>query len=229
MTTVELKEELHSNTRRTRITYRALVNGQEVAIKCYRKPLFGLIHWLRAKKRGRAIRCIGAPVPPVIFSGWVIEKKCFGVGVAFLKDYRHLRNVLQGEPDRARQMEFLRILGVTIASIHSRGIEQPDGNLTNFLLGPQKNIQMVDEDDIRIHPGGVSQSVAVRNLANIAARIRENEMVEELLSAYLAEVEDRKMFSQSDLDTFWVHVSKNRTTLELKRLKKKINTTRNFD
>ncbi len=227
MTTVELKEELHSNTRRTRITYRALVNGQAAAIKCYRKPLFGVIHWLRALRRGKKIRQVGGPVPSIVFSGWVASEKCFGYGTAFLEGYRPLRAVLMEESSVSRQIDIIRLLGQTMADAHKRGIEQPDGNLTNFLMGTNDRLSMVDEDDIRVHSGMLPPGVAVSSLANVAARLPDEKMVETLLAAYL-EVAFVGRGSEWDDGAFWAGVKGWRATLGAKRADRNI-APRQFD
>lgn len=228
MTTVELEEELHSNTRRTRITYRGLVDGQPAAIKCYRKPLFGLIHWIRALRRGKKIRQAGGPVPPIVFAGWVTSERCFGYGTAFLEGYRSLRTVLMNESSRSRQIEIIRLLGQTMADAHKRGIEQPDGNLTNFLMGADDRLAMVDEDDIRVHPGVLPLKVAVSNLANVAARLPDEEMVEALLAAYL-EVAFVEKGSEWDSGAFWAGVKGWKQMLESKRASRNIAAERKFD
>lgn len=230
MTDIKLLEELHSNTRRTRITYRAIVGGREIAIKCYLRPAFGLIHWLRSQWRGKKIRRAGGPVPAIAYSGWVPQKKCFGFGTEYLQHFLSLRSVLRDEPDRDRQEEVLRLLGKTMADLHDRGIEQPDGNLTNFLLGPGDQIRMVDEDDIRVYQKALPQAVAIQNLANVAARVLDDEMVEALRASYFAE---RKVYASDKefqfQDNFWQQVTDNRRQLESKRTKKNINAKRNFD
>lgn len=228
MTIVELEEELHSNTRRTRITYRGLVNGQPAAIKCYRKPLFGLVHWIRALRRGKKIRHAGAPVPPIVFAGWVASEKCFGYGTAFLEGYRPLRAVLLDEPSRGRQIDIVRLLGRTMAEVHKRGIEQPDGNLTNFLMGEEHQLSMVDEDDIRVHPGMLPLGVAISNLANVAARLPDEEMVETLLTAYL-DVTFVEADSAWDRGAFWASVQGWKKMLEAKRASRNIAPERKFD
>ncbi len=227
MTTVELKEELHSNTRRTRITYRALVNGQVAAIKCYRKPFFGLIHWIRALRRGRKIRRAGGPVPPIVFAGWLAPQRCFGYGTAFLEGFRSLREVLMAEDSRLRQIEIVRLLGRAMADIHKRGIEQPDGNLTNFLMGADDTLAMVDEDDIRVYPGMLPLGIAVSNLGNVAARLPDEEMVEALVSAYLEAAFVAKG-SQWDEGAFWASVRGWRALLDAKRASRNI-APREFD
>lgn len=227
MTTVELKEELHSNTRRTRITFRGLVNGQVAAIKCYRKPLFGLVHWIRAVRRGKRIRRAGGPVPPIVFAGWVPSEKCFGYGTVFLEGYRPLRAILMDEPSRSRQIDIVRLLGRTMADVHKRGIEQPDGNLTNFLMGADNTLSMVDEDDIRVYPGMLPLATAVSNLANVAARLPDEEMVETLLSAYL-EVAFVDKGSEWDSGAFWASVKGWRAMLDAKRASRNI-APRQFD
>lgn len=227
MTTVELKEELHSNTRRTRITYRGMVDGQPAAIKCYRKPLFGLIHWIRALRRGKRIRRVGGPVPPIVFAGWVASEKCFGYGTAFLEGYRPLRAILMDEPSRSRQIDTIRLLGRTMADVHQRGIEQPDGNLTNFLMDEENRLSMVDEDDIHVHPGMLPLEVAVSNLANVAARLPDEEMVETLLTAYL-EVAFVEKGSEWDRGAFWASVKGWRAMLDAKRASRNI-APRQFD
>ncbi len=228
MTTVELEEELHSNTRRTRITYRGLVDGQPAAIKCYRKPLFGLIHWIRALRRGKKIRQAGGPVPPIVFAGWIASERCFGYGTAFLEGYRSLRTVLMNESSRSRQIAIIRLLGQTMADAHKRGIEQPDGNLTNFLMGADDRLAMVDEDDVRVHPGMLPLKVAVSNLANVAARLPDEEMVEALLAAYL-EAAFVESGSDWDCGAFWASVRGWKELLESKRASRNIAPERKFD
>lgn len=185
MRNITLQEELHANTRRTRITYRGSVDGHPVAIKCYLKPAFGLLHWLRARRRGARIRTAGGAVPPVIYSGWVRELRCFGFATAFLQDYRPLRKVLIQEKSYVRICQIIELLGVLIADLHNRGIEQPDGNLTNFLLGPEDQIAVIDEDDIKVYPRGMPPEVALANLANVGSRIGDPELRQKLLSSYL--------------------------------------------
>lgn len=227
MDTVELQEELHSNTRRTRVTYRGVVNGQPAAIKCYRKPLFGLVHWLRALYRGKKIRRAGGPVPPIVFAGWLPSERCFGYGTAFLEGYRSLREILMDEASRSRQLEIICLLGQTMADVHKRGIEQPDGNLTNFLMGQEGRLSMVDEDDIRVYPGMLPLGVAVSNLANVAARLPDEDMVDALLKAYLKAAFVSKG-SQWDIGAFRASVRGRRAMLDAKRASRNI-APRQFD
>lgn len=226
---VELLEELHSNTRRTRITYRALVDGQPAAIKCYRKPLFGLIHWIRALRRGQKIRKAGGPVPPIVFSGWVASERCFGYGTAFLEGYRPLRAVLTEESSRLRKFDVIRLLGQTLADAHQRGIEQPDGNLTNFLMGSDNRISMVDEDDIVVHSRRLNTASAVSNLANVAARLPEGELVSVLSDAYIESIDlDHLAVPGWDDEEFSRRVEKWRKMLNGKRNSRNIS-QRRFD
>lgn len=190
MTTVELEEELHANTRRSRITYRGRVNGEPAAIKCYRKPLFGVIHWLRAVLKGKKLRRVGGPVPPIVFSGWVASEKCFGFGTTFLEGYSPLRSILVGESSRSKQVEIVGQLGAVIADLHRRGIEQTDGNLTNFMMSDM-TLVLIDEDDINVHAGELPRAIAVSNLANVAARLPDQELVDSLVNSYLRFVSDK--------------------------------------
>ncbi len=117
MRSITLLQELHANTRRTRITYRGEVDGMFAAIKCYRRPLFGLVHWLRAERRGRRLRRAGGPVPAIVYSGWLAGQRCFCFATGFLEGYRPLREVLQEEQSRDRQFDIIRLLGRTMADL----------------------------------------------------------------------------------------------------------------
>ena len=114
-----------------------------------------------------------------------------------------------------------------MADVHKRGIEQPDGNLTNFLLGGSDELCMVDEDDIRVHSGMLSVGVAISNLANVAARLPDEGMVETLLTAYL---EDAFVEQGSEWDSgaFWASVKGWRAMLDAKRASRNI-APRQFD
>ncbi|WP_417522294.1 hypothetical protein [Marinobacter sp.] len=227
MATIELKEELHANTRRTRITYRALIDGQEVAIKCYRKPLFGLIHWLRALRRGKKIRRAGGPVPPVAFSGWFPPMSCFAFGTKFLDGYVSLRDALTREQSLDRRLEMVRMLGLVVGDLHRRGIVQPDGNLTNFLIRRNADIAMVDEDDVQVYSAPLPRRLAISNLGNIAARLPNKEMVKELLAGYM----DKGIVPSSpewDDGAFWTSVEEWRVLLHAKRVSRNI-AARDFD
>lgn len=183
---IRLEEELHANTRRSRITRRATLGGETMALKCYHRPLWGLWHWWRAHRGGRRLRRLGAPVPPIVHSGWVPAAGCFGFGTRYLPDHRPLREVLrdnEGQPDR--QSTLIDALGQLMARVHALGILQPDGNLTNFLAGPAGDLVLVDEDDIRVSEGAVAPAQALDNLANIASRLPEPDMRERLEAAYL--------------------------------------------
>lgn len=229
MATVELKEELHSNTRRTRITYRALVNGQTVAIKCYRKPLFGLIHWVRAVSRGKEIRRAGGPVPPVVYSGWVNELRCFGFATEFLSGYRSMRGILRETDDLNDQVRYLKRLGHCMADLHERGIEQPDCNLTNFLMGRDEDIRMVDEDDVRVHRQRLSEKVALSNLANLGARLPAGELLRVLHEAYLERWGDTPKGMLSDKVVFERQVSEKKQQLRIKRTARDAAPDREYD
>ncbi|MEP0003364.1 hypothetical protein, partial [Marinobacter sp.] len=109
------------------------------------------------------------------------------------------------ESSRSRQLQIIRLLGQTMADVHKRGIEQPDGNLTNFLMGADDTICMVDEDDIRIYSQMLPLGVAVSNLANVAARLPDEEMVATLLTAYLDMTFVGKG-SEWDEGAFWASV-----------------------
>lgn len=86
---------------------------------------------------------------------------------------------------------------------------------------------MVDEDDIRVHKGMLQPRVAVSNLANVAARLPDEEMVETLLKAYLtiAFVDNELRW---DSCAFWESVESWRATLESKRASRNI-ASRQFD
>lgn len=229
MTIVELKEELHSNTRRTRITYRALVNGQEVAIKCYRKPLFGLFHWLRAVHRGKKIRRAGGPVPPVVYAGWVSELQCLGFATAFLSGYRSMRELLREAGDLDEQTPLLQALGRCMADFHKRGIEQPDCNLTNFLMDANGNVRMVDEDDVRVHRCGLSEKVALSNLANLGARLPPGELPQRLHEAYLEKRSDMLKGPLLDRELFEGQVAEKKQQLHIKRTARDAAPDREYD
>lgn len=229
MTTVELKEELHSNTRRTRITYRALVNGQEVAIKCYRKPLFGLIHWLRAVRRGKKIRRAGGPVPPVVYAGWVSELQCLGFATAFLSGYRSMRELLREAAGLDEQAHLLRVLGQCMADLHKRGIEQPDCNLTNFLMDAGGHVRMVDEDDVRVHRRRLSEKIALSNLANLGARLPPGELPRKLHEAYLEKRSDMLKGLLFDGQNFESQVADKKQQLHIKRTARDAAPDREYD
>lgn len=228
MTEIELISELHANTRRTRITYRGRIAGQEVAIKCYRRPLFGLIHWVRAQRQGLKIRRAGGPVPEIVYSGWMAQRRCFCFATAFLEGYRPMREVLREEASEERQFQLISLLGARMADIHHRGIEQPDGNLTNFLVNGEDDLAMVDEDDIRVYDGPLPLGVALSNLANVAARLPDKSMVEAMLKAYLAVAYPEQEIGL-DQSQFWTSVSDVKGRLEAKRVKRNINPERRFD
>lgn len=226
--TIVLQREIHANTRRTRITFQGLVNDRLAAIKCYRKPAYGLYHWIRAQHRGKRIRCAGAPVPEVIYSGWLSAHRCFCFATVFLQNYKPLRTVLVEETSRSAQEAHIQKLGRMIAQIHKKGIEQPDGNLTNFMLGESGHLAMVDEDDMRVYSRSVESGVAIINLANIASRLSDEGLVASLEAAYLAD-------SSSNIRKAWDHhlfltnVARSRSALEAKRSKRNISAVRRFD
>lgn len=232
MATIELKEELHSNTRRTRITYRALIDGREVAIKCYRKPLFGLIHWLRALRRGKKIRRAGGPVPGIVYAGWVQKLQCFGFATEFLSGYKSMREVLRSaseQNDQARVIELLEILGRCVAELHKLGIEQLDCNLTNYLINTDDVIRMVDEDDVRLHPRGLSESLALTNLANLGARLPPGDLPRILHEAYLEAWGVNPGELRSDIESFEHRVAKKKQMLRTKRAARDAAPDREFD
>ncbi|WP_162628890.1 MULTISPECIES: hypothetical protein [Marinobacter] len=227
MALIELLTEIHSNTRRTRITYLARIDEALAAIKCYRRPLFGLVHWLRAERRGRRLRKVGAPVPPVAYSGWVPGKRCFGFATEFLDGYRPMRQVLREAESPEVLQHLIGVLGRTVADLHQRGVEQPDGNLTNFLVDERDRVAMVDEDDIRVFRGGLPIGVEISNLANIASRLPDERAVEVLLNAYMdaRAPTDENVWDQA---AFWAQVNGWRELFRAKRAKRNI-ADRRFD
>lgn len=227
MSTVELQEELHSNTRRTRITFRGRVDGQSVAIKCYRKPLFGVIHWMRALYRGKKIRRAGAPVPPICYSGWVSRMSCFGYATGYLEGYLPLRDILYQATDKQEQAEMLGRLGAVVARLHELGLEQADGNLTNFLVGPGRVFQVVDEDDISVSSRPLLAKQRVRNLADIVARVEDEELADTVVQSYLRNANiDNSVLAAMD---FRVLLQEKRELFKAKRVSRGINSSRPFD
>lgn len=189
---IRLAEELHANTRRSRITHRATLGDEIMALKCYHRPLWGLWHWWRAHRGGCRLRRLGAPVPPIVYSGWVPAAGCFGYGTRFLPGYRPLREALRDSEDQPeRQLQLIVALGRLMAEVHALGIVQPDGNLTNFLVGDREDIVLVDEDDIRVARAPLASDRALDNLANIAARLPEAAMREALEAAYLQNASEK--------------------------------------
>lgn len=172
MQSIHLGEEIHANTRRTRITYRGDIDGQSVALKCYLKPLRGLFHWVRAHRKGGAIRRSGAPVPAVIYSGWLPEKSCFCFATRYLEGFVPLRDLMSTAPEQQPEsLERLKQLLELLADLHARGVEQTDANLTNFLMNDEGEIAVVDEDGIRLTPGACTPLKATFNLASLVSRI----------------------------------------------------------
>ncbi len=228
MTDIELISELHANTRRTRITYHGRIAGREVAIKCYRRPLFGLIHWIRAQRRGLKIRRAGGPVPEIVYSGWLAQRRCFCFATAFLEGYRPMREVLREESCEARQYQLIKLLGARLADIHRCGIEQPDGNLTNFLVNDRNELAMVDEDDIRVHSKKLSRTTAMNNLGNIAARLPDGELSVALSEGYLGALSSERKSDYWDRALFLEKLQFWRQTLNEKRASRNI-APRQFD
>lgn len=228
MSGIYLERELHANTRRTRLTYRGTVDGRPAAIKCYRKPLFGLFHWLRAQRRGRRLRAAGAAVPALVYSGWFAEERCFCFATAFLDNYRPLRAVLTDEPSRRRQLVLVAVLGRGLAAAHNKGILQPDCNLTNFMLGDDDALAFVDEDDIRVYRAGLSPAQSRLNLANVAARLPDEELVAALLAAYLA-TRPAAVSSSWDQEHFQAAIADWQDRLARKRAQRNITERRRFD
>lgn len=228
MSNIILQRELHANTRRTRLTYRGTVNGRPAAIKCYRKPLFGVFHWLRAEVRGRRLRAAGAAVPGLVYSGWFPAQRCFCFATAFLENYRPLRAVLTEEPSRARQLALVALLGRSLADAHNKGILQPDCNLTNFMLGDNDVLAFVDEDDIRVYRAGLSPAQSRLNLANVAARLPDGEMVATLLEAYLA-TRPARVGASWDRERFQAAIGHWQDRLARKRARRNITERRRFD
>lgn len=228
MSNVELHEELHSNIRRTRVTYRALVDGNPAAIKCYRKPLWGIVHWLKARRRGRRIRLVGGPVPSIAFSGWIKSERCFGFGTSFLEGYHPLRDILREETWVLEQKRILERLGKVVADLHSRGIEQTDGNLTNFMMNNDGQIVLIDEDDIRVHSLRSNLDWRRANLANIAARIPSDELIHSLVKGYLS-CASHNMQQQWNERDFWESVSLCKAHLNKRRKKRDVPIDRYFD
>lgn len=228
MYSIELLEELHSNTRRTRITYKAAIGDRLVALKCYRKPLWGWFHWWRAHRRGYRIRKAGASFPAVAFSGWVPAVACFGFGTEFVDESQSLREALRNSVDEAFRLKLLGSLGETVADLHNRGVIQPDGNLTNFLLGTEGTIWVIDEDDVEVYPQVVSPEVAQRNLANIASRVLNPRYREALVRSYL-EKANVCIVEGWRQEEFWRVVREFRFDTEMKWQKRNISTDREFD
>lgn len=217
MANVVLQRELHANVRRTRITYSALIDSQPAAIKCFRKPLFGLFHWQRARIKAHKIRNAGGPVPPVLYAGWVRELRCFGFATEFLEGYRSLREALRESAGLEEQKQLLEKLAECIADLHQRGIEQPDGNLTNFLLGPSGDIKMVDEDDVRVFKVALTGRVAMLNLANVGARLPSGELPLYLRKAYVQARKDLQGEVEFDEGGFDHEVFRQKEQFRIKR------------
>jgi hypothetical protein len=205
------------------------VDGRAAAIKCYRKPLFGLIHWIRALRRGKKIRRVGGPVPPAVYAGWIREMTCFGFATEFLTGYRSMREILREATDHDEQIQLLRCLGECVANLHKKGIEQPDCNLTNFLMGPDGQIKMVDEDDVRVHSGMLRERVALSNLSNLGARLPSGELPLVLRQAYLDAFGDTGSVMRLDVKEFESQVSEKKQQLRQKRTERDAAPDREYD
>lgn len=217
MANVVLQRELHANVRRTRITYAALIDSRKAAIKCFRKPLFGFVHWQRARIKARKIRKAGGPVPPIIYAGWVPELRCFGFATEFLEGYRSLRAALRESAELDEQKQLLTKLAECIADLHQKGIEQPDGNLTNFLLGPSGDIKMVDEDDVRVGRRALTGWEAMSNLANVGARLPSGDLPLWLRAAYVQARKDCQGDVELDERGFEREVFRQKEQFRIKR------------
>jgi hypothetical protein len=163
-----------------------------------------------------------------VYSGWFAEERCFCFATAFLDNYRPLRAVFTDEPSRRRQLVLVAVLGRGLADAHNKGILQPDCNLTNFMLGDDDALAFVDEDDIRVYRAGLSPAQSRLNLANVAARLPDEEMVAALLAAYLA-TRPAGVSSSWDQEHFQAAIVYWRERLARKRAQRNITERRRFD
>ncbi len=226
MTRIEIQKKIHSNTRGTRITFHGSIGSKEVALKCYRRPLWGLFHTVRALIRGSRIRRRKAPFPDIVFWGWVPQERCFGYATGFLSGYESVRYRLI-HADESGQSRVIGCLGRLIAELHIAGLEQTDGNLTNFLMDASHNLAVVDEDDVKIHSRSLRATKAIRNLSNVAARLPSEAMREEFLNAYLSDSRHSEI-TDNDIEEFWLQSGNVRLQLDSKRSARNI-ASRKFD
>lgn len=168
-TAVVLDGEIHANTRRTRITYQARVGDEKIALKCYKAPLFGLLHWLRASRKSRQIRQRTLPFPDVLFSGWFARQRCFSIGYRYLEGYRPVRDLVEERSEAS--LRIIERLMVLLVRCQEAGVEQTDANLTNFLISENQDIAVVDEDAVKLHPGPMPEPAARANLASAMSRV----------------------------------------------------------
>ncbi len=112
--------------------------------------------------------------------------------------------------------------------MHNRGVIQPDGNLTNFLLSSEGKLWVIDEDDVEVYPGSVSSKVAVSNLANIVSRISSQPLRDALVEAYMRGAATHIVEGWDD-EEFWRTVDEVRSQTEMKWRKRNISTDREFD
>lgn len=167
---VVLDSEIHANTRRTRITYSGWVGDRKAAVKCFKGPLFGFYHWLRAHYKTGPIRRVAFAFPEVLFSGWVPEKRCFCIGFEFLEGYAPVRELVQERS--AASLQVIEQLLDLLVDCHRAGVEQTDANLTNFLHSDTGKMAIVDEDDVKLHGHPLRESAALFNLAAVVSRLQ---------------------------------------------------------
>lgn len=166
---IVIEEEIHANTRRTRITYRGRVDGRPAAIKCYKAPLYGLIHWLRAHLKAQRIRRSPLPFPEVLYSGWLSGQRCFGVGFIYLEGSVSVSRLVEKRSEES--FKVIDQLVDLLVTCHKVGVEQSDANLTNFLRLQTGGMAVVDEDGVKLHRAPLPERIALFNLAAAVSRL----------------------------------------------------------
>lgn len=165
-----LHSELHANTRRTRITLRGHLDGEEVALKCYQAPLYGLWHWWRSHRKAIVLRQRNIPLPEVLFSGWLPEQRCFCIAYRFLDRHERLQERLRTPDPEQRWSDVQRLIRLFV-HCHRQGVMQTDANLTNFLISPDNQWVILDLDDIQCVRGPLREKAVLFNLAAAIRRV----------------------------------------------------------
>lgn len=162
--------ELHANTRRTRLTYRGWLNDTDVALKAYRAPFRGLFHWFRTHRKADRLRRLGVPLPDVIYSGWLPGLRCFCIAYRFMDNHDRLQERLAHRDPASSWPDVEHLLSL-FAHCHRLGVMQTDANLTNFLLSRDNQWVILDEDDLQLRRGPLDAESALFNLAAVVSRI----------------------------------------------------------
>ncbi len=170
-----------------REVYDAAWNGQAVIAKIFFKKIGG---WFNLKKEWHGLRKLqelGLNAPKPLFFGRTADGKLVMV-VEEIQNSSTAINIFRDTAEKEAKVSLMSLVCEELAKQHSKGVEQKDLHLGNFLVSGNK-VFAIDTARMRFHRSALSKERIIAQLALLACHLppEETKSVKQFCEAYFTE------------------------------------------